>query len=234
MQAERNQELMSGQTISNLVRPARRPYKFKSEEARARCGTAGAANLAAYKATHPAPAFQHGLAALSRGGEIPPGREALVARADRIIERLASEFGGPDNLTAAQCALIEAIRTSLIALQMAQQLLLSRGLLTRRGTPCAVFETVVSFQNTLCRCLAAFRGEKEDEMPEPYALTEEERLAAIRELVGSADADAPLPAWVSTPQEPGLDVEPETIAEILEDSVEEVAAAEEVAGATVN
>lgn len=217
--------------LSSLVR---RPYKFKSEEARERCAVAGAANLATFKATHPAPAFQHGLAALSRDGVIPPGREALVAKADRVIHRLADEFGGPDNLTAAQCALIEAIRTSLIALQMAQQLLLSRGLLTRRGTPRAVFETVVSFQNTLCRCLAAFRGEKEDEMPEPYAPTEEERLQAIRELVGSADADAPLPAWVTAPTEPGLEVEPETVAALIEESTEEVAAAEEVADTNIN
>jgi hypothetical protein len=119
---------------------------------------------------------------------------------------------------------------------MAQQLLLSKGLLTRRGTPRALFDTVVSFQNSLCRSLAAFRGEKEDEMPEPYTPTDEERLKEIRELVASADADAPLPAWVTAPIEPGLDVEAEseTVAELLENSVEEVAAAEAVADTTIN
>jgi hypothetical protein len=223
-------------TETQISKPARRPYKFKSEEARKRVADAGLANLLAYKATHPAPALTHGLSGLLNGGEPPQGSEAIQAEVDRTIDRLAQEKGGLDSLDASHCVVLTGIQTALLVIALSKDLLLSRGLVTRRGTPRAVLEVLNSYLNSLCRLVAAFRGREEDPMPEDVVPTEEERQAAIRELVASADADAPLPTWVTTPQEPGLEVdaEPETVAELLEDSVEEVAAAEAVADSTVN
>jgi hypothetical protein len=233
MQVERNQELMSGERIS---KPKRRKYRFSSEEARARCGVAGARNLAAYKATNPTPALTHGLSGLLNGGEPPQGSEAIQAEVDRTIDRLVEEKGGGDSLDAAQCALLAAIRTALLVIHLSKDLILKRGITTRRGVSRGILEVLNGYMNSLCRCVAAYRGQPEDEMPGITPPTAEEEAERIRELVGSADADAPLPTWVTIPQEPGLDVgeEPETVAELIEDSVEEVAAAEAVADKTVN
>ena len=106
--------------ISNPTRFDKKPERHWSPGARERCAKAGAANLAAWRAANP---VTHGVVAYLSGGHV---QEAITAKLDEFQAGLLSDLGSEP--TAAQRALVEATRSSLGVVVLANTYLAQDGI----------------------------------------------------------------------------------------------------------
>lgn len=107
--------------ISNPTRSDKK-RTWRSPESQARCAAAGARNLKAWLAAHNNKST-HGVTAYLHGGVVP---EAITVRLDEFQAGLLSDLGSEP--TTAQVALIEATRSSLGVVLLANAYLAKDGL----------------------------------------------------------------------------------------------------------
>jgi hypothetical protein len=130
-------------TISNPTRQQKKRH-FKSAESRKRAATAGARNLAAYRARIAgSPRETHGVVALLRGGNVSA---EISNKLDAFEAGLLSDLGGDP--TTAQRGLIDGTRTALGVCLLASAYL-GQGSLSKFKRNRWVLSTLATYLNTL-------------------------------------------------------------------------------------
>src|SRR6266404_9733599 len=134
-----------GRPITNLPRDdQKRGFKWKSPQARARSAAAGAANLAAYRASvNEKPALSHGVQSFLSTGNAPSQiAEKLAAFESGVLSDLGSDP------STAQRALVESTRSALGVCLLASAYL-SQGPLSQLKRKRWLLQTLATYLNTM-------------------------------------------------------------------------------------